>query len=70
MIVQAVTTWEGTPEKIQETVDNVKVAADVHISLGAKIQDSGALFLAAEFKKLIILLSLILMKNTENGKML
>ena len=36
MIVIAVTKWEGTPEKIQETVDNVKAAADLHASLGAK----------------------------------
>ena len=36
MNVIAVTKWEGTPEKIQETVDNVKAAADLHASLGAK----------------------------------
>ena len=58
MIVIAVTKWEGTPEKIQETVDNVKAAADLHASLGAwepRIQDFGVLFLEEEFKKHIIL---------------
>ena len=32
MIVQAVTTWEGTPEKIQSLVDDVKASADFHES--------------------------------------
>ena len=36
MIVKAVTTWEGTPEKIQSLVDDVKASADFHKSIGAK----------------------------------
>ena len=34
MIVQAVTTWEGTPEKIQSLVDDVKyISTDVYYSM-------------------------------------
>ena len=36
MIVQAVTTWRGTPEKIKSMVDNVSSSAEAHKSMGAK----------------------------------
>ena len=36
MIVQAVTTWRGTPEKIKSIVDNVGPSAEAHTSMGAK----------------------------------
>ena len=36
MIVQAVTTWRGTPEKIKSIVDSVGPSAEAHKSMGAK----------------------------------
>ena len=36
MIVQAVTTWRGTPEKIKAMVDDVSASAEAHKSMGAK----------------------------------